>query len=135
MINAILRHYHDIPLGFQQMAFNSSAIMTLCQRPEDDKDAYLFPISIGVINDDASKLLGCAGRIVFSTDITLMQPPEPEKYYLGPVFHRRHHSLAKLVDSARSMVIGFNVAATAGKAWQSLGQLLTWRGAERNQKD
>ncbi|KAH6690707.1 hypothetical protein F5X68DRAFT_230009 [Plectosphaerella plurivora] len=82
LINSGVRRYRDIPEGFQLMAYNSSGIQAMCQRPEKDKDASLFPIRMGVTNGPGEGRLGMAvPRLAFSTDINMITPVEGEDYY------------------------------------------------------
>lgn len=89
LLNSCIRHYRNIPAGFQLMAFNSSAIKAMCQRPEGDFDARFFPIRIGVVVTDAKIETYSSARscktVVFSTD-TELQAPENGGQYLQPVF-------------------------------------------------
>jgi uncharacterized protein DUF6536 len=48
LINSGVRRYRGIPDGFQLMAYNSSGIQAICQRPERDGEAGFFPIRMGV---------------------------------------------------------------------------------------
>jgi hypothetical protein len=48
LINSGVRRYRGIPDGFQLMAYNSSGIQAMCQRPEGDREAGFFPIRMGV---------------------------------------------------------------------------------------
>ncbi|KAE8166654.1 hypothetical protein BDV40DRAFT_285404 [Aspergillus tamarii] len=91
LLNSVFRSYRNIPANFHLMAFNSSAIEALCQRPEADSDARLFPVRIGVAVMD-SKLRTSPSTlsessytaVVFSTDTTL-QVPEHGGQYLQPI--------------------------------------------------
>lgn len=73
------RSYRDIPPGFQLMGFNSSAIQATCQRPEDDVDAYLFPVSLGIIGKQGAE------RLLFSTHVNLVRPMPGESYLLPSI--------------------------------------------------
>ncbi|KAI0123305.1 hypothetical protein BJ170DRAFT_736541 [Xylariales sp. AK1849] len=85
VINSFAKYYKDVPRGFPVMGYSSAAISAACQRPDDDVDAYLFPVSLGVIADSKSDSVpGVSGRLAFSTLIDL-EPPEPGKQYLQPV--------------------------------------------------
>ena len=86
-LNSLLRNYHDIPPGFQLMAFNSSAIKAVCQRPEGDTDARYFPVRLGIVSDMEGVTADCTPRMVFSTD-TELQTPEHGGQYLQPVLVR-----------------------------------------------
>ncbi|KAI1842909.1 hypothetical protein JX266_010927 [Neoarthrinium moseri] len=88
-LNGVLRNYENIPLGFQRIGHNSSAIKALCQQPEEDRDAHLFPISIGIVENDQDMVLRCEGRLTFSTDIKLNQSIQPGKLYLLPIIVTR----------------------------------------------
>ncbi|KAF7536886.1 hypothetical protein G7054_g4182 [Neopestalotiopsis clavispora] len=73
IINSIARSYRDIPPEFERMGCNSSAIRLLCLRPDGDDDAHLFPISLGMVQDDRISDHKCKGRMAFSTDIQIVQ--------------------------------------------------------------
>ncbi|OTB05612.1 hypothetical protein M426DRAFT_260105, partial [Hypoxylon sp. CI-4A] len=73
MINSFARRFQDIPEGFQLLGTSSAGIGLTCQRPADDTDAHLFPVSIGIVPDqDAST----KGRLAFSTYIRIQRPEE-----------------------------------------------------------
>ncbi|KAJ7438863.1 hypothetical protein FB451DRAFT_1570129 [Mycena latifolia] len=61
--HSFAREYRDIPPGFQLMGSSSAAISLMCQRPEGDTDAHLFPVSIGVVYDQATDVMGLEGRM------------------------------------------------------------------------
>ncbi|KAJ7255750.1 hypothetical protein C8J57DRAFT_1186383 [Mycena rebaudengoi] len=83
--HSFIRTYRDIPPGFQLLGSNSAAIGLMCQRPEGDMDAHLFPVHMGVVSDPETDKKGVAGRLVFSTDIDLRQPMASE-IYIQPIF-------------------------------------------------
>ncbi|KAF5013831.1 hypothetical protein FDECE_188 [Fusarium decemcellulare] len=81
VVNSAVRKYHDVPQDFPAMAYDSSAISALCQRPERDVDARLFPLSIGVVKDQQyTGALTADGRVTFSTDTTLTGPVAGARY-------------------------------------------------------
>ncbi|KAJ3534934.1 hypothetical protein NM208_g7344 [Fusarium decemcellulare] len=81
VVNSAVRKYHDVPQDFPAMAYDSSAISALCQRPERDVDARLFPLSIGVVKDQQyTEALTADGRVTFSTDTTLTGPVAGARY-------------------------------------------------------
>lgn len=82
---AFFRKYENTLPGLERMAHDCSAIQALCQRPDDDKNAHLFPISMGMVQDERSEEAECEGRLCFSTDIGLCQEPLPGRLYLLPV--------------------------------------------------
>lgn len=98
LVNSLLRGYHDIPAGFQRMAFHSMAIQAICQRPDGDVDAAFFPVRIGV-----SMGRGERAQIVFSTDTELRKPRNGE-VYLQPVFTNRVGPWCRLVAKAREVI-------------------------------
>ncbi|KAJ7934369.1 hypothetical protein B0H13DRAFT_1591673 [Mycena leptocephala] len=83
--HSFAREYRDIPPGFQLMGSSSAAISLMCRRPEGDTDAHLFPVSIGVVYDQATDVMGLEGRLVFSTDIDLRQPIAKARF-IQPIF-------------------------------------------------
>jgi hypothetical protein len=98
LVNSLIRGYHDIPAGFQRMAFHSMAIQAICQRPDSDVDAAFFPVRIGV-----SMGGGESAQIVFSTDTELRKPRNGE-VYLQPVFVNRVGPWRRLVATAREAI-------------------------------
>ncbi|KAJ7213785.1 hypothetical protein C8J57DRAFT_1601936 [Mycena rebaudengoi] len=83
IIHSFIRAYRDIPPGFQLLGSSSAAIGLMCQRPEGDTDAHLFPVRMGVVSDPETDKKGVAGRLVFSTDIDLRQPMANENAEFG----------------------------------------------------
>ncbi|KAK5994722.1 hypothetical protein PT974_03105 [Cladobotryum mycophilum] len=76
--NAILRSHHDVPATLLSMATDSYAISSLCQRPDEDKDASLFPVRLGAVPpmDDATT----HSTITFSTYISLEASVKDQVY-------------------------------------------------------
>ncbi|KAF2094484.1 hypothetical protein NA57DRAFT_46583 [Rhizodiscina lignyota] len=126
LVNSVLRHYVDIPPGFQLMGFNSSAIRTVCQRPKDDSDAYLYPISLGIVRDEQYRISGCTHRLVFSTDIDQIQPPEAGAEFIGPCFVDKKNKQWKLTDMAKNNIVTPTIKVFMG-IWLSVT-----RAARRN---
>ncbi|KAI1470550.1 uncharacterized protein F4812DRAFT_269841 [Daldinia caldariorum] len=98
MINSFARKYEGIPAGFQLIGMNSSGISLMCQRPDGDSDAHLFPVRIGVVpereNDEAEMQDIQEGRLVFSTAVDIEQP-KAGSWYLQP-------ALIKAEEQAKS---------------------------------
>ena len=88
LINSAIRRYKDVPLSYIKMGTSSIAISAACQRPKEDVDARLFPVSLGAVKDQETESMGVSGRLVVSTDIEL-KPPEPGLRYLRTIFVRR----------------------------------------------
>lgn len=105
LLMSYFRHYENIPARFQLMAFNSSAIEAMCQRPEGDSDARFFPIRIGVVTSQDADPSGCLPKVVFSTDIKL-QVPEPGKQYLQPVFVQGKSKWERSITNSQKYIIG-----------------------------
>lgn len=99
MINSSARSFRDIPEGFQLLGMSSTGIGLMCQRPLDDTDAHLFPISIGVVPDQDASTAGAQGRLTFSTYIGL-QRPKTGCWYSQPI----------LVEEKRGGISGFSRA-------------------------
>lgn len=72
IVNSLARSFKDIPHDFERMGYNSSAITLLCSRPQDDDDAHLFPVSLGMVHNYKITDHECKGRLVFSTDIQIV---------------------------------------------------------------
>ncbi|KAF4974097.1 hypothetical protein FZEAL_8970 [Fusarium zealandicum] len=102
-LNSTLRYYHNIPAGFQLMAFNSLALKAVCQRPDGDTDARYFPVRIGVVPDMEDAGADHAPRIVFSTDTELYEP-ENGCRYLQPVFIEGGGGWHKLTNAIRQTI-------------------------------
>ncbi|RYP84308.1 hypothetical protein DL769_001223 [Monosporascus sp. CRB-8-3] len=85
-IHSFAREFRGIPCGFHLMGMSSAGIGLMCKRPEDDSDAYLFPVSIGVLHDKKNQEIerkGKQGHLAFSTHIKLEQP-KAGCWYLQP---------------------------------------------------
>jgi hypothetical protein len=75
-----LRRYPNAPDGFPRMAVNSAALHANCCKPSEDRDAHLFPLSLGVVRYDVHLPSGCEGRVAFSTDAEIMHPKHGISY-------------------------------------------------------
>ncbi|KAI1094981.1 hypothetical protein F5B19DRAFT_489877 [Rostrohypoxylon terebratum] len=73
-VNSVARGFRDISKGFQLLGMSSAGIGLMCQRPADDTDTHLFPVSIGVVPSQDASTAGSQGRLVFSTYIGLQRP-------------------------------------------------------------
>jgi hypothetical protein len=91
LLNSVIRSYEDIPSKFQLMGYNSSAIEALCDRPEEDSEAYLFPISIGLVDGEQGQFRDGIKKMTFST-FTDLKTPEEEQEYMGPEFVKQGKS-------------------------------------------
>lgn len=82
LVNSVVRSHQNVPQGFLTWGSSSAHIESLCQRPDEDFDAHLFPVSIGVVT--SSLLGGPTGppRLAFTTDIALRSPKDEEIYVL-----------------------------------------------------
>lgn len=79
--NSLVQHWKDIPTGFERMGFNSAALGVLSRRPFGDTDAHLFPIRIGIVQEDeAEASSNRRGKLVFSTDIRIQEPQVGLRY-------------------------------------------------------
>jgi hypothetical protein len=91
LINSLVRGHENVPAEFPTWGSSSAHIEVMCQRPDQDIDAHLFPVSIGVVSDTSagsdSDSLSSLSRIAFSTQVGL-RPPEDKETYLFPVAHR-----------------------------------------------
>ncbi|KAK5120323.1 hypothetical protein LTR85_006262 [Meristemomyces frigidus] len=66
------RRYPQAPADYPRMATNSAALAALCQRPDEDADAYLCPVQLGVVTDAIEGRF--VQRVTFSTDCMLQLP-------------------------------------------------------------
>jgi hypothetical protein len=74
LINAVRRHYTDVPTDFPAMGTNSFAISAACQPPKDDNEAYLFELRLGIVKDEEYNTPQALGRLTFSTSIYMQEP-------------------------------------------------------------
>jgi hypothetical protein len=81
LFNSFLRKYSNAPRDFPSLATNSIALAAVCQRPDEDTDAYLLYVGLGII---PCKEQDSDGWLAFSTFVDL-QPPRAEKLYQQPV--------------------------------------------------
>ncbi|KAI1462625.1 hypothetical protein F4805DRAFT_464335 [Annulohypoxylon moriforme] len=84
IINSCVRSFRDIPVGFKLLGMSSAGIGLVCQRPADDTDAHLFPVSIGIVPNQDGDAMGAEGRLAFSTYVGL-QRPKDGCWYLQPI--------------------------------------------------
>ncbi|KAH0556332.1 hypothetical protein GP486_005741 [Trichoglossum hirsutum] len=103
LINSFTRKYVNAPCEFPSMAINSAAISAVCQRPEDDEDAHLFPVSLGVITDSNTEAMKVDGRLTFSTFIDI-QPPQSGGQYLQPVIVHQDSATKRSFSRTRKTV-------------------------------
>jgi hypothetical protein len=104
LINSFARKYPNAPCEFPSMAINSAAISAVCQRPKDDKDAHLFPVSLGFITDGTSEAMNVDGRLTFSTFIDILPPqigPQSGSQYLQPVIAYQDSAVKRFVCRTR----------------------------------
>lgn len=50
LVHSALRKYRNVPTDLPCLATCSAAISAVCQPPEGDTEAYLFPLNMGVVN-------------------------------------------------------------------------------------
>ncbi|KAK8097762.1 uncharacterized protein PG998_013248 [Apiospora kogelbergensis] len=75
VFNSVIRRYKDVPLDMQRVCHNSRVLETLCRRPTDDRDAYLFPIGIGMVMDERSVHAGCVALTLEPPSVLQPLPP------------------------------------------------------------
>lgn len=92
LINSLTRRFKDVPPIFVSNASNSAVIRALCQRPEGDTEAHLFPIRIGATRNSNSP--DNAAKLAFSTDISL-KSPKIGKTYFQPIIVRERGDITK----------------------------------------
>lgn len=110
LLISLIRCYHDIPAGFQHMAFHSMAIQAFCQRPHGDSDAGFFPLRIGISTDTEASALQGWPQVVFSTD-TKLRTPESGEQYIQPVIVKGVSPRRRLVVIARKATAQVYLAA------------------------
>lgn len=119
VVNAALRHYHDVPRRFPEMGHSSAAISAFCQPPRDDIDAYLFPLSIGVVSDETGD------RLTFSTDVDLKEPQDGWTFQ-QPLFNDLRSTKGKSKKCERTQ--GRNTSlASVGQLWRRVLRALARR--------
>ncbi|KAL1856507.1 hypothetical protein Daus18300_010664 [Diaporthe australafricana] len=84
VVNSLARRYPAMPENFASMGMCSAAISALSQRPDEDPDASLFPLRLGVIKSSGSGGEE-TGRLMFSTSIVIEEPRSGETRYPQPV--------------------------------------------------
>lgn len=82
LVNSMVRNHQDVPQEFLKWGSSSVHIESLCHRPDEDFDAHLFPLSIGIVSDSLPGGITGPTRLSFSTDIHLRLPQEGEIYML-----------------------------------------------------
>lgn len=83
LVNSAVRKYEDAPAGFPSMATSSAAISAACRPPEEDKEAHLFEVRLGVVKCGTRDSGRETGQITFSTHIHL-EEPQSGTVYLQP---------------------------------------------------
>lgn len=81
VLHSAFRRYRHLPTYFPRMGTNSVAISAVCHRPLEDKEASLFPVSMGII--PVKRLMEpscCAGRLALSTWVDLQEPVHGTQY-------------------------------------------------------
>lgn len=84
LAHSLTRRYPAVPEDFASMGMSSAAISALCQRPDEDSDASLFPLRLGVIpftGNDGQE----TGRLMFSTFVDIEEPQSNQTKYPRPV--------------------------------------------------
>jgi hypothetical protein len=79
LINAVRRHYRDVPTYFPAMGTSSLALSAACHPPKGDKEAYLFELRLGIVKDKYNDPQAL-GRLTFSTSINIQKPEEGMVY-------------------------------------------------------
>ncbi|RYP80105.1 hypothetical protein DL770_006367 [Monosporascus sp. CRB-9-2] len=105
IIHSFAREFRGIPCGFHLMGMSSAGIGLMCTRPEGDSDAYLFPVSIGVLHDKKNQEIerkGKQGHLAFSTHIKLEQP-KAGCWYLQPTLITGKAGRRRALKEQRSM--------------------------------
>jgi len=82
VLNSYRSYSIAVPENFPLMATNSAAIEANCYGPVEDKDAYLYPVQLGVVKEGFREALSpsCKGRVVFSSDVEIQKPIGGETY-------------------------------------------------------
>jgi hypothetical protein len=87
LIHSAIRKYHSIPADFPRMGTCSASISAACHPPKEDTDAYLFPVSMGVVTEKPLRHGGCTERLTLSTWIDLQEPKGGSQYMQPVVVH------------------------------------------------
>ena len=102
VVNAIFRKFKDVPPEFLSMGTNSAAISAVCHPPSNDKDARLFPLTMGAVQ--VGDFGGTIDRLTFSTNVDI-QELEVGKEYLQPIIVVQPSGIQKLAKLVRRIVI------------------------------
>lgn len=108
LVNSVARKYEDAPTGFPAMATSSAAICAACRPPEEDKEAHLFELKLGVVKLGKRDHGPEIGQLTFSTHIHL-EEPQSGTVHLQPVAPRStpftvqaRHRLKRLQRGSRA---------------------------------
>lgn len=121
VVNSFLRHYPEVPPDFPAMGMSSAAISTFCQRPDGDPDAFLFPVSLGLVpgpvNDGRSghEGQGLTDRLVFSTFIRPKRPENTQAQYLRPANLLRRPG--RLSQAFKNITHGSGAMVASSYSW------------------
>lgn len=89
LIHSAIRRYRNVPPDFPRMGTCSAAISSVCHPPQGDTEAYMFPVSMGVV--EKGRLGHRRTRwLTFSTWVDLKEP-EKGSHIIQPVIERKRY--------------------------------------------
>jgi hypothetical protein len=107
VLNSVLRYFPDKTSGFERTGMNSSAVKALCRRLNDDDEAHLFPISVGVV-EERDDISAFSRRLVFSTDTRMQyitEDPDIEGVFQRPFLKKSEDVNHSFADAYHQMAI------------------------------
>lgn len=80
--NSCRRYKYVVPARLPRMATDSSTIRALCGSANEDREAHLYPVQLGIVvrGLEGEIAHGCEGRLAFSTDTEILEPEGGHRY-------------------------------------------------------
>lgn len=74
--NSCRRYKSVVPARLPRMATDSNTIRALCCSANEDREAHLYPVQLGIVVRGLEGEIpdGCEGRLAFSTDTEMVEP-------------------------------------------------------------
>ena len=105
VVNAIVRKFKDVPPEFLAMGTKSAAISAVCHPPPNDKDARLFPLTMGVVPILDSG--AASSRLTFSTLVDIQEPRDGMKCLQPVVTNQGPGTYSRLAKRIQIIVISW----------------------------
>jgi len=76
VVNSCRRYKSVVPARLPRMATDSNTIRALCCSANEDREAHLYPVQLGIVVRGLEGEIpdGCEGRLAFSTDTEMVEP-------------------------------------------------------------